>query len=85
MQPPDEILARNLRKVRDQLDLSQEAVAAGAGMSARAYQRLESGRSNPTLRTLVRVAASLRTTVAALTHGVSPDPEAEDPAAEPKT
>ncbi len=44
------------------MQLSQEAAAAEAKIDWRRWQRLERGAVNPTVKTLARVAAALRTT-----------------------
>jgi transcriptional regulator with XRE-family HTH domain len=58
-------LAARLRAVRTRLGLSQEAAAERVGIHAKHLQRLESGRSNPTVATLAALAhaydASLET------------------------
>lgn len=59
-----------LRKRRLELFLTQEMVARRAGLSLRRYQELESerdagtGRENPTLRTIIRLATALDVDVA---------------------
>lgn len=59
-----------LRARRLELNLTQEAVARRAGLSLRRYQELESesdlstGRENPTLRTITRLATALAVDVA---------------------
>lgn len=52
-----------LKRRRKELGLSQEDVAEELGIVVRQYQKIESGSSNVTLRTLVRLAAALRTSV----------------------
>jgi len=59
-------LARNLRSWRAKRGLTQEEVAARAGMLWQNYQELESAKRNLTLETLVRVAAALEVDVAEL-------------------
>ena len=45
-----------IRRLRRDRNLTQEDVAYEAEVSIRHYQQLESGKMNPTLRTLYRVA-----------------------------
>lgn len=52
-------LAERLKAARAAADMTQEAVAAKAGIDHRRYQRLEQGTSNTTIRTLVRIAAAV--------------------------
>jgi transcriptional regulator with XRE-family HTH domain len=52
-------LAERLKAARTAADLTQEAVAAKAGIDHRRYQRLEQGTSNTTMRTLVRIATAV--------------------------
>jgi transcriptional regulator with XRE-family HTH domain len=59
-------LARTIRARRLELNLSQEHVAFEAGLSPRHYQQLESGRGNPTYRTIFVVAQVLSCTVSKL-------------------
>ena len=44
--------------------MSQEEAAAQAGIDYKRLQRIEAGRVNVTVRTLVRIATALNTTVA---------------------
>lgn len=59
-----------LRMRRLELGLTQDAVARRAGLTMRRYQELESaggtgtGRENPTLRTIIRLAMALEVDVA---------------------
>ncbi|MBI4700813.1 MAG: helix-turn-helix transcriptional regulator [Deltaproteobacteria bacterium] len=46
--------------------MTQEAAAAAAGIDYKRWQRIEQGAVNPTVRTLVRVAAALGTNLWAL-------------------
>lgn len=52
-------LGSNLRRLRNRLGLTQEAVAAKAEMPIRLYQDLEAGKSNATLLTLARVSSAI--------------------------
>lgn len=62
-EPVAKRLARNLRRRREQLGLTQEAAAKRIGIVTRHLQKLEAGDVNVTLRTLVRVARGLRVDV----------------------
>ena len=52
-------MARNLRRLRTGLGLSQEALAADAGIDRTYVSRLERGLENPTVATLEQLAAAL--------------------------
>jgi len=49
-------VGHSIRSIRESLRLSQEDVAHDAGLSVRHYYQIETGASNPTLRTLHRIA-----------------------------
>lgn len=52
-------VGRRLRELRRQRDLTQEALAEKLGMLAPNYARIEQGRVNVTIDTLVRIANAL--------------------------
>ncbi len=52
-------VGRLVQQARVRADLTQEEAASRAGIDYKRWQRLEKGEVNPTLRTLVRVAAAL--------------------------
>jgi len=52
-------IGQSLRRARQRAALSQEEVAALAGIGCKRYQELEGGRVNMTVRTLHRVADAL--------------------------
>jgi transcriptional regulator with XRE-family HTH domain len=52
-------LGARIRTARIDAGLSQEQAAAQAAIDYKRWQRLEEGSVNPTVRTLVRVAAAL--------------------------
>ena len=56
---------RNIRHYRQQKKMSQAVLGGKANLEKAAIQRLERG-SNPTLKTLVKVALALEVTPAAL-------------------
>ncbi|HMJ35714.1 MAG TPA: helix-turn-helix transcriptional regulator [Baekduia sp.] len=60
----------NLRKARRRAGLTQEAVALASGVPQGHYSRMETGKRDPGVRTLVRIAAALNTTPAELLAGV---------------
>jgi transcriptional regulator with XRE-family HTH domain len=63
--------AQRLAGLRRAARLKREELAERAGVSADLVQSLEQGRTaNPTLRTLLRLAAALGVTVAELVEGV---------------
>jgi transcriptional regulator with XRE-family HTH domain len=53
------LLGAKLRARRLELGLTQEMVAEAARISNRHYQKLESGNSNPSLRSLMSVTEAL--------------------------
>jgi transcriptional regulator with XRE-family HTH domain len=72
-------LARRLAGLRRTAHLRREELAERAGVSADLVQSLEQGRTgNPTLRTLLRLAAALSISVAGLVEGVGDQPGSED-------
>lgn len=50
------IIAYNIRFFRERMGATQEEIAEAAKISYRLYQSLESGRSNPTIESLTRLA-----------------------------
>ena len=54
-----EVVRLNMKRIRNARDLSQEEVAARMGIKQPNYSRLELGRSQPTLQTLVRLSEAL--------------------------
>lgn len=59
-------IAANVRRLREKRGLSQERFAEVAGLDFRFTQRVERGRLNFSIETLVRLAAALDTTPGAL-------------------
>jgi transcriptional regulator with XRE-family HTH domain len=55
-----------LRRLREAQGLSVEELAARSGMSFRGVLYIEHGRRNPSLLTLIQLAAGLKTTLAEL-------------------
>jgi transcriptional regulator with XRE-family HTH domain len=63
---PDPALAAALRRLREDRDLTQEALAYRAGITAGSYARIELGQSVPGWDTVRRVADALGVTLAEL-------------------
>ena len=61
-------LARNIRRRRVELAISQEEAAHRIGVATRHYQKLEAGTVNVTLKTLVNVSIGLGISLAELFH-----------------
>jgi transcriptional regulator with XRE-family HTH domain len=55
-----------IQKVRDERRLSQEVLAKRAGISRGYLARLETGRHDPTLSTLIKIAKALQVKVGEL-------------------
>jgi len=53
-------VGRQIRLLREQRDLSQQALAEASGISRNTLSLLECGRSSPTLTTLQKIAAALQ-------------------------
>lgn len=64
-------LGRKIRVMRKSRGLTQEAFARMCGITAGNMWKLENGRVNPTLATLVRIARQLETKPAELLRGIS--------------
>lgn len=52
-------LAETIRESRMEVGLTQEALAAQAGMAVRHLQKIEAGEVNVTIRTLAKIAQAL--------------------------
>jgi transcriptional regulator with XRE-family HTH domain len=62
MRPPDEklrVLGRTIRRMRRERDLSQEAVAAAAGVHPNQVGRLERGTGDVYTSTMLRIVAGI--------------------------
>lgn len=55
----EEIVGRNIRRLRKARGMTQERLADEAGMAGRYLAGLERGEENPTLRFLVKIADAL--------------------------
>lgn len=64
----------NLRKARERAGLTQEQVALASGTPQAHYSRIETGKRDPGIRTLMRIAAALKTTPADLLRDVQQTP-----------
>jgi transcriptional regulator with XRE-family HTH domain len=72
---PDLLLSQiglRISKCRQELGLSQKALAESVGMQAANIHRIEYGNQNVTIRTLCKIAEALETTVAELVAGPLP-------------
>ena len=56
---PQKIVGKQICTLRKQLKLTQASLASSAGMEESALQRIESGRTNPTIKTLYKVSKAL--------------------------
>jgi len=65
-----DVFTANLRRLREERGLSQEAVGDRAGMTQSQYARIERGDVDPTIKTLKRLATALDVTVSSLVHGI---------------
>jgi len=65
-----EALGRALRRKRQEVGLSQEALADAAGLSRNYINEVEGGRYNVTLTTLAKLSSSLGCTISELTLGL---------------
>ena len=57
------LVARNIRRLRVDKGLSQEALAVDAGIDRTYVSRLERGLENPSVAVLEKLATALRTTI----------------------
>jgi transcriptional regulator with XRE-family HTH domain len=71
---PSERFAANLRRLRDEADLSQEELAFRAAIHRAQVSLLEGGRRMPRVETLVKLAGSLGTTPNDLLDGIAWEP-----------
>jgi transcriptional regulator with XRE-family HTH domain len=67
---PLRILAANLRRLREDLGLSQEALALRADMDPAEVRRIETCKRDPGVRVLARLAEALGRTPAELLRGI---------------
>ena len=72
MQSPEDVataVGRNVRALRQQRRMTIDALAAAAGISRGTVIQIETARGNPSIATLVSLAAALRVGVASLVDG----------------
>jgi transcriptional regulator with XRE-family HTH domain len=74
-------LGRRLRMSRRRLGLTQDALSGRTGLSKSFLSQLESGRANPTLDSLHRLAEAVETPLSVLLGGPGQGPAARPPAA----
>jgi len=67
------ILGERIRTIRHQIAFNQEDVANLAEMNVSNYGKIERGRANPNLTTIVRIAAALNADPGALITGIPLD------------
>jgi len=65
------LLGDRIRQARVELGMSQEGIAGLAGMHVTNFGKIERGRANPSLLTIVRIATALDTDVATLTQDIT--------------
>jgi len=69
--PAAKLLGDRIRRARLALGLSQEAIAGLASMHVTNFGKIERGHANPSLLTIVRIAAALGTDVATLAQDIT--------------
>ncbi len=69
---PQPSLGAAIRRVRDERDLKQLAVAEDAGITVAHLSKIETGKVNPTWSTVAAVARALGVTVAELAERAEP-------------
>ena len=67
---PQVIVGKRISVLRKQLKLTQAALASTAGMEESALQRIEAGRTNPTIKTLYKVAIALNVNIKELFENI---------------
>jgi transcriptional regulator with XRE-family HTH domain len=67
---PDPRLASTIRNLREDAELSQEAVARRAGLTVSAFARVERGEANPTWTTVTQIARGLNVSLTELAAAV---------------
>lgn len=63
---PRVALGKAIRELRDERDLTQEALAHGSGITVGHLSKIERGHSNPTWETVVAIAEALGVSIAQL-------------------
>ncbi|MBT4903723.1 MAG: helix-turn-helix transcriptional regulator [Flavobacteriaceae bacterium] len=67
---PQVIVGKRISVLRKQLKLTQAALASTAGMEESALQRIEAGRTNPTIKTLYKVTVALNVDIKELFENI---------------
>ena len=62
-------IGHRVKAVRDRAEISQEELAERTGIDAKRVQRIENGKVNVTVRTLVRIASALDVALDQLVRG----------------
>ena len=78
-------LARNLRAARRKRKLTQEEVAERSGVQQGEVSRIEAGKRDPQVSTLLRIAEALEVSPGSLLDGIADSASAADPAPQPPT
>ncbi len=65
------VVGERLRRIRTELGLSQEEVAHLADIHPTNYGKIERGRANPSLSTVIRIATALDTDAGELVAGLT--------------
>jgi transcriptional regulator with XRE-family HTH domain len=68
--PPRVILGRNVCRLRQQADMTQEDLAEGAEIDRRYVQRIEAGTANPGFDIVARLRAALKCSWDELLKGI---------------
>ena len=66
-------LPANIRTARERAKLTADEAAARAGVCRATWYAWESGRTDPPVASLLKIASALGTTAASLLRGVEPD------------
>lgn len=70
MMPRENILAFNIKKYRKKLDISQDRLSKLSNVTYNTIIKIESGKNtNPTIKTLMRIAVALGVSLDELTKG----------------
>ncbi len=67
---PQVAVGKQICTLRKKLKLTQAALASTAGMEESALQRIEAGRTNPTIKTLYKVATALNVEIKELFENI---------------
>ena len=65
MEQPTDAIARNLRAIRENRNLSLDRLSEMTGVSKSMLRQIETGRSNPTIATIWKIANGLRLSLSA--------------------